>query len=273
MYVKLFRDMLDSTLWMQPDHVVRVWLTLLLLADREGFVEVPVPALASRARVSLEHAIESIEVLEAPDEFSRTDEEEGRRILRITEEKTLWKIVNYEFYRKMRTADQKRQYQKMYMRDWRKKRKEEDSHGEENQDSTSRCDEKVHELAHADADADAEGKKKTTSSSRDDLKKAVDFILTFWEEEELSPRLMSISKTRRSNVRGRLKEHGFDAIKAVLESRRDSNFLCNVIFDGKGAGFDWVFGPKNFVKILDGNYADKGTGGTGGGFSEYDGKL
>lgn len=270
MYVKLFRDMLDSTLWMQPDHVVRVWLTLLLLADREGFVEVPVPALASRARVSLEHAIESIEVLEAPDEFSRTDEEEGRRILRITEEKTLWKIVNYEFYRKMRTADQKRQYQKMYMRDWRKRRKEENSHGEENQDSSSRCDEKVHELAHADADADADAKK--TTSSRADDKKNIDTVLAFWEDNELSPRVTAISKARRSAVLARIREHGFDLVMKALENRRDSNFLCNVFSEGRGAPIDWVFGPKNFVKVLD-NYGGKSKGGKSGGFSEYDGKL
>lgn len=47
---------------------------------------------------------------------------------------------------------------------------------------------------------------------------------------------------------------------AVLK-RSQSDFLSNVIFDGKGAPFDWVMGPKNFPKVLEGNFDnDRGKG-------------
>lgn len=274
MYVKLFEDLLDSTIWMEKDHVVRVWLALLLMADSQGFVEIPIPALASRARVGLDECAEAIERLQAPDQFSRTAEEEGRRIIRITEEKTLWKIVNYEYYRAMKSAEQKREYQKRYMRDYRKRRKAEDSLCEKKGKDSSQSDEKVHELAHADAEADAEaGNKKTSSSSSAKADSAfVNWVLQFWNAHNLKPTMRSISKQRRSSILARRREHGEDLVKEALEKRRDSNFLCNVIFDGRGAPVDWVFGPKNFVKVVDGNFDNK-QGGKGGGFTEYDGKL
>ena len=33
MYIKLWDDILDSTVWMEEDHVIRVWLTFLLIAN------------------------------------------------------------------------------------------------------------------------------------------------------------------------------------------------------------------------------------------------
>lgn len=63
----------------------------------------------------------------------------------------------------------------------------------------------------------------------------------------------------------------------ALENRANSRFLCFEIFNGKGAPFDWVFGPKNFVKVLDGNFNDMPDSGKGGkrgkAGSEYDGVL
>ena len=119
MYVKLFSSILDSTIWMEDDHVVRVWLTFLLMCDQEGFVNTPVPAIAQKARVSLDEAIDAIERLESPDRFSRTSQEDGARIVRITEEEALWHIVNYDKYRKIKTEKQRREYHREYMRQYR----------------------------------------------------------------------------------------------------------------------------------------------------------
>ena len=43
----------------------------------------------------------------------------------------------------------------------------------------------------------------------------------------------------------------------MLANRVASRFLNYEIMEGRGAGIDWCFGPKNFVKILDGNYDDE----------------
>jgi hypothetical protein len=274
MYVKLFQDLLDSTIWMEKDHVVRVWLTLLLLADSEGFVEIPIPALAQRARVGLDECAEAIERLESPDPYSRTGVEEGRRLIRPTTEKTLWQITNYEYYRSMKSIKQKREYQKRYMREWRRKRNGPDSRSEKSDSKLSQSEKKVHELAQAEAEAYKE-KTTSSSSSRGDDSAFINWVLEFWNAHDLKPSMKSISKQRRSSILARRREHGDEAVKEVLGSRRDSNFLCNVIFDGRGAPVDWVFGPKNFAKVLDGNYDNVRKGGKRGGgqHGEYDGKL
>lgn len=81
-------------------------------------------------------------------------------------------------------------------------------------------------------------------------------VFEFWKAEDLRPRVRGISPLRRTAVLARKREHGAEKIMEALENRANSRFLCFEIFDGKGASFDWMFGPKNFVKILDGNYND-----------------
>ena len=278
MYVKLFDDLLDSTIWMEKDHIVRVWLTLLLLSNSEGFVEMPIPALASRARVGLDECAEAIARLEAPDPYSRTGIEEGRRIIKITDEKTLWKIVNFEYYRALRSAEQKREYQKRYMREYRE-RKKKDLLREDSGEKSSQGETKSHGLAQAEAEAEADIKKTTSSSSsRKDDGEFVERVLAFWNSEGLRPAVRGLSPQRRTTLLARKREHSEEKVMEALENRANSRFLCFEIFNGKGAPFDWVFGPKNFVKVLDGNFNDvpggTGKGGKSGkGKSEYDAVL
>jgi hypothetical protein len=130
MYVKLFEDILDSTIWMEDHHVVRVFLMMLLKSDMEGYLTMPIPAIARRSRVTLSEAKDALERLQSPDEFSQSDEEEGRRVVRLSETEPIWFMVNKEKYRALRSADQKREYQKRYMREWRaRKSREEKSNG------------------------------------------------------------------------------------------------------------------------------------------------
>jgi hypothetical protein len=102
MYVKLFPSLLDSSLWMQPDHVLRVFLTFLLVCDQEGNVSMSIPGIARRAHVPLAKAREALSTLEMPDPDSQSKAEEGRRIVRIGEAgEPVWRIVNYQRYREM----------------------------------------------------------------------------------------------------------------------------------------------------------------------------
>jgi hypothetical protein len=234
----------------------------------------PIPALASRARVGLDECTEAIARLEAPDPYSRTGIEEGRRILRVTEEKTLWKIVNFEYYRSLRSAEQKREYQKRYMREYRERKKKE-LQSEFFDENLSQSETKSHELAQAEAEAEADTKK-TTSSSRKEDDDLIKHVLKFWADEDLRPGVQGINSERRAAILARKREYkkdGVAAVKLALENRANSRFLCFEIFGGKGAPIDWLFGPKNFPKVLDGNYEDKIGGSSGKGKSEYDAVL
>lgn len=122
MYVKLFRSILNSTVWMMPNHTVRVWITVLLLADSEGYLRISIPGLAKEARVSIDECRESIAALEAPDPDSQSKEEDGRRIIRLDEEEPVWHIVNYQKYRSIRDDEQRKEYMREYMKEYRQRK-------------------------------------------------------------------------------------------------------------------------------------------------------
>ena len=125
MYAKLFRSFLDSTLWMEDDHVVRVWIAMLLLCDSDGYFTMTLPGIANRARVTMEQCEQAVSRLESPDRHSSTPDEEGRRIVRISDDGPVWHLVNYEKYRKIQNESQRKEHRKQYMRDYRARKKAE----------------------------------------------------------------------------------------------------------------------------------------------------
>lgn len=112
-FTKLFSSILDSTIWRENSDTCKVWVTLLAMADADGYVTAAVPGLADRARLPLEVCEECLAILMAPDPYSRTPENDGRRLERSPEG---WLITNYRKYRETFTADQRRQYMADYMR-------------------------------------------------------------------------------------------------------------------------------------------------------------
>lgn len=102
-FVKLYGSILDSTVWLEALPTKVVWITMLAMADWEGFVSAAVPTLAKRAGVTRNDCEAALVVLGAPDPDSKTKEFEGRRI-----EQTAggWKILNHGKYRDMRTERQ-----------------------------------------------------------------------------------------------------------------------------------------------------------------------
>src|SRR5689334_177767 len=82
-YVKVFGSILDSSVWREDSDTKVVWITLLAMADQHGEVQASVPGLAHRAGVSVEACENALELFMAPDKYSSTPDNEGRRIARI----------------------------------------------------------------------------------------------------------------------------------------------------------------------------------------------
>lgn len=101
--MKLYATILDSTIWAEPAPTVKVWLTMLAMADPNGFVEGSLTGVMRRAIVSREECETAIMVLESPDPDSKTPDHEGRRIERV---EGGWKILNHRKYRDLRTENQ-----------------------------------------------------------------------------------------------------------------------------------------------------------------------
>ena len=84
-FTKLFSSITESTVWMESNETRLVWITMLAMADRKGRVFGSVPGLAHRARVSLKATQEALKKFSAPDLYSRTTTNEGRKIKEIDE--------------------------------------------------------------------------------------------------------------------------------------------------------------------------------------------
>lgn len=118
MYGKLFTSMYDGTLGTKgPWQALVTFQQLIILADRHGTVDMTSEAIARQTTIPLEIIQVGLAALEQPDPESRTPDEEGRRIVRLSDSRTWgWRIVNHGHYRKIRSADERREYMKQYMR-------------------------------------------------------------------------------------------------------------------------------------------------------------
>lgn len=112
-YAKLFNSILRSSVWAEPMETKIVWITMLAMSDRYGYVGASVPGVASAAGVPVDKAASAIEKFLQPDEWSRSKEFEGRRI-EVADRG--WNILNYERFRDMRDEEARKEYERQRKR-------------------------------------------------------------------------------------------------------------------------------------------------------------
>lgn len=115
-FTKVFASILDSTIWGESPATCKVWITMLAMADQRGQVLASLPGLARRAVVSIDEASAAIECFMAPDKYSRTPDNDGRRVCEIDGG---WALLNYEKYRAKRSAAERAEYQREWDREHR----------------------------------------------------------------------------------------------------------------------------------------------------------
>lgn len=118
-FVKLFSSIVTSSVWCEPDPILRVWIAMLATADVDGVVQGSIPGFASLSRVSVDDMRAAIAKLTGPDPDSRTKERDGQRIEEVPGG---WRILNYAAYREkgQEKGDGSRA---PYFREYRKRRK------------------------------------------------------------------------------------------------------------------------------------------------------
>ena len=102
-FVKVYSDILDSSLFDEGLEVRYLFLVILVMADADGFVRGTGKSIARRARLSPDKTLRALDVLESPDPNDRSGVEEGRR---LRPERGGWRIVNFVEYRKRQTKKQ-----------------------------------------------------------------------------------------------------------------------------------------------------------------------
>lgn len=116
-YTKLWKKIIDSSIWDADDKTRIVWITMLAMSNQAGYVESTQRSLARNARVSMEDCEKALQVLSSPDPESSTKEDDGRRIQVMDGG---WLLLNHQKYRKMRDDSERNAYMREYMKQYRK---------------------------------------------------------------------------------------------------------------------------------------------------------
>jgi hypothetical protein len=153
---KLCSSIVLSTVWREPNHVRIVWVTMLAIAEADGYVGASLPGLADAAHVTLEECGQAITAFLSPDPYSRSKEQEGRRIEVVDRG---WRILNYEKFRNERDPAARREQNRLAQQ--RHRQKERARHAD-TADRADIADSKPRSAqAEADAEADAEAVRET----------------------------------------------------------------------------------------------------------------
>jgi hypothetical protein len=170
-YVKVHEQLLNSSI-IEEDVITRwVWISLLLSCDRNGNIYGTDKALARKANVSDKDFARAFAVLKAPDPASTSQDQEGRRIIKIGS--NLHHCVNYTHYRGLKDpAEQREEWRKRKARQRRREKGEEDG-GDRDQTTTQRVRESGGEVA---------GEKVETSKSPAKKKASTRFVPPSLEE-------------------------------------------------------------------------------------------
>jgi len=130
-FTKLFSTITDSSVWAESSDVRIVWVTLLAMADRHGYIGASVPGLANRARVSVEVVEEALVKFMAPDPYSRSEEHEGRRLEKVERG---WQLLNYQRFREVADSEVRRKQK----RDWWRENRGKGAHPPPDEDDQTR---------------------------------------------------------------------------------------------------------------------------------------
>lgn len=123
MYAKLFTSIYQGTL-RGNSHGLLVFTNLLAHCDKDGIVDIHPRAISEEVGLPLEAVKAALNVLESPDDESRSPEEQGRRIVRLDEHRAWgWRVVNYLKYRAIRSEDDRREQNRIAQERYRNKSK------------------------------------------------------------------------------------------------------------------------------------------------------
>ena len=123
MYGKVFESIYTGSLYGEWEAIVTIQ-QLITLADSKGIVDMTPQAISGMTSIPLEIIRKGLSVLLLPDTDSRTEGHEGVRIKPLDDHREWgWYLVNYEKYKNIRSAEDRREYMKNYMADQRKAEK------------------------------------------------------------------------------------------------------------------------------------------------------
>jgi len=121
MYAKLFASLYQGTLRGRA-HEILVFTNLLAHTGKDGTVDKHFRAIADETGLTLDEVKAAIAVLEAADPESRSQDEEGARIVRMDEHRAWgWRVVNHGKYRAIRSEEDRAEQNRLAQQRFREK--------------------------------------------------------------------------------------------------------------------------------------------------------
>lgn len=124
MYGKVFESLYESTLALHgPWQAMALWPHMIALANKHGEVDMPLEMIARKTTLPVEIVRTAIEALSQPDPTSRSQLEDGRRIVLIDPAGRPWgwRLVNYKHYANVRNEVERREKKAEWWRENRGK--------------------------------------------------------------------------------------------------------------------------------------------------------
>lgn len=161
-------------------------------------------------------------------------------------------IPNWNKHQSLDAYEKKKERDKLYMRERRAAQKAlvEKSSDKSSDGKTTPSSYVV--VSEEDKERDKEKERDIKIST--DLQSVVDLYHTICVSY---PRIRSLSDARKKAVKARLKSYKLDDFRTLFENAEASSFLKGTE-GGWKASFDWLIKEANMLKVLEGNYADKG---------------
>lgn len=253
MYGKIFSSMYDGSLYGQWEAIVTMQ-QLIVLCDIAGVVDMTPQAIAARTSIPLEIIQKGLELLMMPDKYSRTPDCDGRRVELIDDRRPWgWHIVNYEKYRFMASAEEKREADRVRIAEKRAKSRVSQSVAESRDQSPT-----IANVAYAEAEVEA--KKISVDKPRMGLHEKI--VSTYHAILPNLPAVKSWPTRRKKKLDDRIDERLKEGKPAdtveywagYFRKIAASDFLCGRKSDWRCPGLEWLLEPKNFTKVIEGSF-------------------
>jgi len=120
-WAPLFSKIVDSSLWEEPDNVVKVFLTMLAKKDADNVVRGSAFNISRWSKKTEAETMEALKILQSPDTRRLEPQaHEGRRIEKVDEG---WLILNGQFYQELMRGINRKAYKAQKQSEYRARKK------------------------------------------------------------------------------------------------------------------------------------------------------
>ncbi len=166
-------------------------------------------------------------------------------------------IPNWSKHQSLDQLESKKEYMRTYMQDYREKQKQL-AEGKETCKTNSKTNSKANSKANVSLlEEELELELELDRDKEEDTSSKYSNIINEWNQLGLA-QIKSIKSNRLKMVQARLKEFSLEETVQAIKSINNSSFLKGQNKNNWVITFDWFIKPNNFVKVLEGNYLDKG---------------